>query len=116
MEKIRAIILSTGLIACASLLFITRSIAEVDTKPDSKLAAAADEALKSTMAEYEMGKRNVEDIYRWSRRLMEARLAVGDVGARRDHITRMNDLHRRVDARFKVGAPSASAHDVAATT
>ena len=116
MVKNPAIIVAAGLIACASLLFIATSNADEVTKPESDLAEAAERALKATEAEFGAGRADVEDRYQWSRRLMEAKLASGDVAAREDHLERMRELHRQTEARFKAGAVGGSAQAYAATT
>ena len=60
------------------------------------LAEAAEGAYKATEASFHAGRRSVEDIYRWSKRLMEAQLADGKhPNARAEHLARMAQLHKK---------------------
>ena len=115
MSTNRAVSLSAGLIACISLLLISRSNADEEAKPDLSLVEAADLAWKSTKAEFAAGQRDVEELYQWSRRLMDAELAAGETGARKDHLSRMRDLYHQMDARYNAGAELGSERRVAAT-
>jgi hypothetical protein len=81
-----------------------------------EIVNAAQEAFKSAQAEHGFQQANVEDLYQWSRRLMEAEQASGkNKKAVLDHVTRMRDLHARTEALFKTGAKGGSAFRYHAT-
>lgn len=68
---------------------------------NQKMIAAAREALKATEAIVEVDRASYEDVYRWSRRVVEAEDFSPE--AIKDHITLMRELHARVAARAKRG-------------
>jgi hypothetical protein len=85
-------------------------------KPSPALAQAANEAYKSSLAAYLNGHATCEDVYQWSRRIMDAELASGTPNsAVADHLTRMKDLHEIVTAKFKQGSADTSKPAVDAT-
>lgn len=70
-----------------------------DAGEPTTLADVADRAYKAAVASHDAGRGTVEDIYRWSRRLMEAQQADGKhPNAKAEHLARMVELHGRVGA------------------
>jgi hypothetical protein len=95
-----------GVWSCASRL---RAEADKPGRPKSNLAQAADAALKATEAQYAFQQASVEDVYLWSRRLMEAEMQEGAGNkAIADHVARMQNLHAKVAALFKAGVVGGS--------
>lgn len=85
-------------------------------KPTSALAQAANEAYKSSLAAYLDGHATCEDIYQWSRRIMDAELSSGTPNsAVADHLARMKDLHEIVTAKLKQGSADTSKAAIDAT-
>jgi Skp family chaperone for outer membrane proteins len=81
-----------------------------------EIVKEAEFALRSTDAAYNAGQATVEDMYRWSRRLMEAELANGsNKKAALDHVSRMRDLNTKVEALFKIGAKGGAENHLHAT-
>jgi hypothetical protein len=91
-----------GLLSCLGWLCISPAPAEEGiVAPPKTLAEAAEGAYKATSASYEAGKYAVEDVYRWSKRLMEAQQADGKhPNARTGHLERMAQLHKKVSALY----------------
>jgi hypothetical protein len=95
-----------GLLTCLGWLCISPAPAEENTvgKPTT-LAEAAEGAYKATAASYEAGRYTVEDMYRWSKRLMEAQQADGKhPNAKAEHLARMAQLHQKVSALYATGS------------
>jgi membrane-bound lytic murein transglycosylase len=106
-----------GLLSCFGWLCISPAPAEQGNASAPKsLAEAAESAYKATVASYEAGKGTVEDIYRWSRRLMEAQQAEGkNPEAKAAHLARMNKLQQKVEARYMTGSVAGEASAYYAT-
>jgi hypothetical protein len=68
------------------------------------LAKAARSAFDATYSQYETDNATAEDVYRWSRRLMETELQGDRKGtAIADHLARMRGLQELVAVRHKKG-------------
>jgi hypothetical protein len=81
-----------------------------------EIVKEAEMAFKCTQAEHQFQQRSVEDLYQWSRRLMEAERASGtNKNAALDHVTRMRQLHEKIEALFKHGVKGGSETDFHAT-
>jgi hypothetical protein len=95
-----------GLVACAGWLYTLPAPAEPGiVAPPKTLAEAAESAYTATAASYEAGKGTVEDIYRWSKRTMEAQQADGKhPNARAEHLARMAQCHQKVSALHATGS------------
>jgi hypothetical protein len=91
-----------GLLSCLGWLCISPASSEEGfAGPPKTLAEAAEGAYKATSASYEAGRYTVEDVYRWSKRLMEAQQADGKhPNARAEHLARMAQLHKKVSALY----------------
>jgi hypothetical protein len=72
----------------------------------AEMVKAANSALRATMAQYEFQQSSAEDVYQWSRRLMEAEIADGKNknDAALDHLKRMRQMYQKAEALFKAGA------------
>ena len=97
-----AVVGIAGLLSCLGWLCISPAPAEEGiVAPPKTLAGAAEGAYKATAASYEAGRYTVEDVYRWSKRLMEAQQADGKhFNARTEHLARMAQLHQKVSALY----------------
>lgn len=119
MASRRILVVATSLILGGTFL-IARGTGADDTEPNpakSALVTAAKAALEATQTEYEVGQSSAEEIYVWSKRLMEAELASGaDRSSAMQHVTRMKSLFERVATLARVGAAGGEASTVAATT
>jgi hypothetical protein len=105
---------------CCGWLCLSPSRAQDSGAEDakSKLVEAAKQTYMSIAAEYQFGQASVEDMYQWSRRLMEAEINSGDgrrLKAQTDHIDRMNELHKKVAALRANGVKGGSTPDYYAT-
>ena len=99
-------------------VLICSSYAEPDPfdeggRVNEKMVAAAQATLDATRAVYEVGGASLEDVYRWSRWVMEADqfspLSV------KKHTELMEQLHRVALAKMKVAAVGGEEHIVHAT-
>jgi hypothetical protein len=88
--------------SCGFLLYLAGAAAqESDHEPaESKLETAARATFEATEALYNVGQTDLEDIYRWSRRWMDAELKVNPDNRqpRIDHWRRMKAVFERVAA------------------
>jgi hypothetical protein len=83
------------------------SQAEVEPQDEAKPAAsqmslAARNALKAARALYEVGKVTLDDVYLWSRRVVESDKFAPQAVA--EHLALMRELHARAVALGKAGA------------
>jgi hypothetical protein len=105
-----------GLFIVGLLVFPTRAAVEPEKESDAvnlKMVAAAREALKATRAVYDVGRADIEDVYRWSLRSTEAdHFSPAAVTA---HLALMKGLHDRAATKAKVGAEGGEPHVVHAT-
>jgi hypothetical protein len=94
----------------------SRAEKEQERKPRSKLAEAAAAALIATQAQKEFQQATVDDVYQWSRRLMEAEQqdSEGEAAIKR-HLIRMRRLYEKTEALFKKGARGGAANHFHAT-
>jgi hypothetical protein len=95
-----------GFVACLGWLCISPAASEEGfVAPPKTLAEAAEGAYKATAASYEAGRYTVEDMYRWSKRLMESQQANGKhPTAKAEHLARMAQLHQKVSALYATGS------------
>jgi hypothetical protein len=95
-----------GLLSCLGWVCISLAPAEEGIVGAPKtLAEAAEGAYKATAASYEAGRYTVEDMYRWSKRLMKAQQADGKhPNAKAEHLARMAQLHQKVSALYATGS------------
>lgn len=98
------------LVAAAALLMAFRINADQIRKPQNapEMVETAKNALRSTMAAQLAGRATIEDIYQWSRRLMDAELVAGTATASADHLERMDTLHKKVEALYKTASKGGS--------
>jgi hypothetical protein len=91
-----------GLLSCLGWLCISPAPAEEGiVAPPKTLAEAAEGAYQNTAASYEAGRHTVEDMYRWSKRLMKAQQADGKhPNAKAEYLARMAQLHKKVNALY----------------
>jgi hypothetical protein len=75
---------------------------ELEKLRQEKLEAAAT-TLEARWKEYEAGKAKAEDVYVWSRRVLDAELEGGKAGAREAHLKRMAELEQMAKARYDAG-------------
>lgn len=75
---------------------------ELEKLRQEKLEAAAT-TFEGRWREYEAGKAKTEDVYVWSRRVLEAELEGGKAGAREAHLKRMAGLEQMAKARYDAG-------------
>jgi 2-hydroxychromene-2-carboxylate isomerase len=87
----------------------------VKAKDSNELIDAAKDTLQCMMAAQHVGRVTVEDIYRWSRRLMAAEIQAGKPNATADHLQRMDNLHKKTAALHNTGAAGAPTEALAAT-
>jgi hypothetical protein len=120
MKANRVILLSCfSLLVAASWLYVTQSRADqskvVRHSPNQKLVEAAQAALIATEADYNVNNATLEEIYQWSKRLMDAELQNrgGDAAVSR-HFDRMAEKQKRVSALFQAGVRGGSAKEEAA--
>ena len=87
-----------------------QSGADQDRKPHNapEMVETAKSALRSTMAAQLAGRATIEDIYQWSRRLMNAEQLAGIASASADHLERMDTLHKKVEALYKTASKGGS--------
>ena len=100
-------------------LYVSPMLAEEQFAPGKMptTAEAAEQVLKGTQAHYEAGKATVEDVYRWSRRLMEAQQADGKhPKAREDHLNRLYALKAKAAVLYRSGSRGGDATEYYATT
>jgi hypothetical protein len=77
---------------------------------------AAKSAFETIAADYALGQASVEDMYQWSRRLMEAELAGGtNKKAVLDHVARMRTLFEKVAGLHKIQVKGGSAREFQST-
>ena len=107
-------------IAFVSLIvgwFLVRSASQAKPaeaiQQNDRLVEAAQQAYTLYKATYEMGRTELDDVYRWSKRLMEAELRSDNHRdtAISNHVDRMSTLHKDVAAKFAIGAQGGSAAD-----
>jgi hypothetical protein len=112
-------LLLVGAGAAAFVMVCLSHMQAEDPKPAQEklgLVQAAEGALRATQAEYQSGQASAEDVYTWSRRLMEEELKHGtNQNAARDHVTRMRHLAEQAEALFKQGARGGSERKFQAT-
>jgi hypothetical protein len=115
--KFATILIAISMLVGAALVISSHVYADSGNRPrrDSELADAARETYKCTDAEYQAGNATVEDLYRWSLRLMRAEQKDGVATAAADHAARMKALHDKIAALHAVGAIGASSKDFNAT-
>jgi hypothetical protein len=120
MKANRVILLSCiSLVVGGSWLYVTHLRADetegLNSTPNQTLVGFAKEALVATEAAYFVNQASLEEIYEWSKRLMDAELlnGVGD-DAVSAHLERMREKHRRAEALFQAGARGVSPKDYAA--
>jgi hypothetical protein len=105
-----------GLFIAGLLVFPTRAAVEPKGESDAvnlKMVAAAKEALKATQAAYDVGRADIEDVYRWSLRTAEAdHFSPAAVTA---HLALMKELHDRAATKAQIGAEGGEPHVVHAT-
>jgi hypothetical protein len=101
-----------AVLACASPFCIAANEGD-EAKPDLKLVKAAKATFEATQAHFEVGRANVEDLYRWSKRWLESERSSS--AARKDHAKRMRNLHETVVARQRVGGQGGEAASFHAT-
>ena len=94
------------LILGALLLVSLRAFAQQDAAargdtPTISLAEAAQAAYDSTMSAFIAGTTDVEKVYSWSIRWMDAE---DTPAARQSHLARMQELHRSIVAKHQHGA------------
>lgn len=108
MTSTRIRILAVFAIAiCGASIWHSQSTADEDraTERHTKLVEAARATLERTQESYDTGNANLEDVYRWSRRLMKAELKANPASpsAVEEHASRMRKLHERVAQQSKFG-------------
>jgi hypothetical protein len=89
-----------------------------DPKQDQtpEIVKAAQDALKATEAEYAAERAKVEDVYTWSRRVMEEELKHGtNPNAAGDHVHRMQKVAQKAEALYRKGSAGGSATKFHAT-
>lgn len=97
--------------AMALMLFgVSRVSADTDGTrgKQSDITAAAIEAYKATQASFLTNKTTVEDLYRWSKQVMECERADGNAKAVDEHTKRMEELHGRIEKYRQTGSPQGS--------
>ena len=105
--QFRALAVAAAL-GIGSALWMSKLAAQEDQppKPSSKMADSARKAYVAYNVMYGVGQAMPEEIYRWSRRLMEAELKADPTSKEpaKDHWKRMRDLQNRISTLNKVGA------------
>ena len=82
-------------------------------KVNTQMVTAAKEALKATQAVENVGQANVEDVYRWSLRVVKAEhFSAQSV---KDHAALMQHYHDRTVAMNRAGAPGGEEQTLFAT-
>ena len=81
-------------------------VASTEGVANNQLVETATAAFKAARAEYEVGRGTVEDLYQWSRRIMDAELSNGAGAAATNHLARMTELNDRVTALVGIGRES----------
>ena len=113
-----SLVLVGAISASLAMVCLPRLQAE-DPKPEQEkpeILEAAKAALMATQAEYQFGQADVEDIYAWSRRLMEEEIKHGaNKKAALEHVIRMRNLSQRAEALFKHGAKGGTERKYQAT-
>jgi hypothetical protein len=100
------VVIAVGLVIAG--LSALPSRADVEPQGKAKMAnpnmvLAARKAKEAALAMHDVGRASLEDVYRWSRRVIEAdNFAPQSVA---DHLALMRNLHARADAMNKAGAP-----------
>jgi hypothetical protein len=118
MARHRSLVLAAvALVGCALLVISTSRADQGKSKPATgELTQAAQKALEQTQELYQTGRGTAEDVYRWSRRLMEAEQKAdhNNRQAAAAHIDRMKALQDRVVAKAKAGVEGGEEANVAA--
>jgi hypothetical protein len=101
-----AVVGFAGLLSCLGWIWISPAPAEEGiVRAPKTLAEAAEGAYRATSASYEAGRGTAEDIYLWSKRLMEAQQADGKhPNAKAEHLARMAEFHKKVSALYHTGS------------
>jgi hypothetical protein len=89
------------LLAGGSSLWLSKSTAQEEQAPELSLKAeSARQAYQAFDTLYAVGQATPEDVYRWSRRLMEAETEADPANQQpaEDHWNRMRTLQRRIAA------------------
>ena len=98
--------LVVGGVLLLAVTLICSSFAAVDSggpQPiDKAMLEAAQAGLKATQAVFAVGNASIEDVYRWSMRVMEAQHRSPQ--ARKDHAARMLELNKKMKAMAQGGA------------
>jgi hypothetical protein len=81
---------------------------------NSAAAQAAERAYTATYAEYETGRADIEAVYRWSIRWMQAEQAASGEAAIRSHLERMESLRDKIKGLNDAGARGGEAAGLAA--
>lgn len=108
--------------AASAILFAYASITiaepEKAAEPQTELEKAAKQAYLATVVAFENDVATLDDIYRWSRRLMKVEIRANRDRKKAilDHVSRMRPLNERAIALFQAGARGGSAENVYATT
>ena len=109
MNARRAVLMVTGLIGVALVVFPIQAEEEEEGRPiNQKMVTAATQALEVTLARYEVGRATPEEVYIWSRRVVEANLYSFESVAK--HLEAMRELHERVVALNQIGGEGGEAH------
>jgi hypothetical protein len=91
--------------ACVLMALPTSAENEEQNPVESTLVAAARAALEATQARFQVGQASADQIYLWSRRLLEAELASGaGRSVALKHVARMRELSDRAIAAERAGA------------
>ena len=106
-----------GLIAASVFWMGLQSGADEARKPDNaaELVDAAKNTLPATIAANIAGQATIEDVYQWSRHLMEAEQAAGKAGASADHLQRMENLYQSAEALYQANAKGATVNKALAS-
>ena len=97
MHTLRSIVIVTLLLLCVLTIAsvqLTGKETEVtaETGAQTAMVQASQKAYESTLAAYRAGDADIEDVYTWSKRWMNA----DHKSSRVDHLTRMVELHQHV--------------------
>jgi hypothetical protein len=106
-----------GLIAASVFWIGLQSGADEACKPDNaaELVEAAKSTLQATIAANTAGRATIEEVYQWSRRLMEAEQAAGNAKARAGHLQRMEHLYQSADGLYQAKAKGATVNKALAS-
>jgi hypothetical protein len=97
-----------GLLAAGLIVFPSRAAEEVkEGAINERMVAAAAKALAATQARFEVGRATPEEVYIWSRRVLEAKLYSPE--SLMKHLALMQELHERIAAKNKVGGEGGEA-------